>query len=30
VAWLNGKSPEQCLAAGNKVGAASTRQAGGI
>ncbi|HEX4912402.1 MAG TPA: carbohydrate kinase family protein, partial [Vicinamibacterales bacterium] len=30
VAWMNGKSPEQCLRAGNKVGAASTRQAGGI
>jgi sugar/nucleoside kinase (ribokinase family) len=30
VAWLNGKSPEQCLKAGNKVGAASTRQAGGL
>ena len=30
VAWMNGKTPEQCLAAGNKVGAASTRQAGGI
>ncbi len=25
VAWMNGKTPEQCLAAGNKVGAASTR-----
>ena len=30
VAWLRGKSPEQCLTAGNKVGAESTRQAGGI
>lgn len=30
VAWLHGKSPEQCLAAGNKVGAQSTRRAGGI
>jgi sugar/nucleoside kinase (ribokinase family) len=30
VAWLSGKSPEQCLAAGNKAGAASTRKAGGI
>jgi sugar/nucleoside kinase (ribokinase family) len=30
VAWMKGKSPEQCLAAGNKVGAASTRQAGGL
>jgi sugar/nucleoside kinase (ribokinase family) len=30
VAWMNGKTPEQCLAAGNKVGAASTKQAGGL
>jgi sugar/nucleoside kinase (ribokinase family) len=30
VAWMSGKSPEQCLTAGNKVGAESTRQAGGI
>ena len=30
VAWLRGKSPEQCLTAGNKAGAESTRQAGGI
>ena len=30
VAWMNGKKPEQCLAAGNKAGAASTRKAGGI
>ena len=30
VAWMTGKSPEQCLAAGNKIGAASTRTAGGI
>ncbi|MBM3807090.1 MAG: carbohydrate kinase family protein [Acidimicrobiia bacterium] len=30
VAWMKGKSPEQCLAAGNKVGAASTTKAGGI
>jgi sugar/nucleoside kinase (ribokinase family) len=30
VAWMNGKQPEQCLAAGNKIGAASTRTAGGI
>jgi sugar/nucleoside kinase (ribokinase family) len=30
VAWMNGKTPEQCLAAGNKVGAESTRKAGGI
>jgi sugar/nucleoside kinase (ribokinase family) len=30
VAWMHGKSPEQCLKAGNKVGAESTRQAGGM
>jgi ribokinase len=30
VAWMKGASPEQCLKAGNKEGAASTRQAGGI
>lgn len=30
VAWLRGKGPEPCLAAGNKVGAASTRKPGGI
>ncbi len=30
VAWMNGKTPSQCLAAGNKVGAESTRKAGGI
>lgn len=30
VAWMKGRSPEHCLAAGNKVGAASTRKAGGI
>ena len=30
VAWMNGKKPDQCLAAGNKVGAHSTRKAGGI
>ncbi len=30
VAWLHGKPPAQCLADGNKVGAASTRHAGGI
>jgi sugar/nucleoside kinase (ribokinase family) len=30
VAWLNGKSPEQCLKAGNRAGADSTRKAGGI
>ena len=30
VAWMKGKTPEQCLAAGNKSGAASTRTAGGI
>lgn len=30
VAWMRGKSPEQCLRAGNKSGAASTRKAGGV
>jgi sugar/nucleoside kinase (ribokinase family) len=30
VAWMNGKTPAQCLAAGNRVGADSTRQAGGL
>lgn len=30
VAWLRGKTPQQCLAAGNKAGARSTRKAGGI
>ncbi len=30
VAWMHGKSPAQCLADGNKAGAASTRHAGGI
>jgi sugar/nucleoside kinase (ribokinase family) len=30
VAWMNGKTPEQCLARGNQVGAAATRQAGGL
>ena len=30
VAWLNGKNPADCLKAGNKVGADSTRTAGGI
>lgn len=30
VAWLRGQSPAQCLAAGNKTGAASTKTAGGI
>jgi sugar/nucleoside kinase (ribokinase family) len=30
VAWMHGKSPEQCLKAGNRVGAESTRTAGGI
>ncbi len=30
VAWMNGASPAKCLAAGNKVGAASTRRAGGL
>ena len=29
-AWLNGKTPQQCLALGNKVGAASTKRAGGL
>ena len=29
-AWMQGKTPERCLAAGNKVGAESTRRAGGI
>lgn len=30
VAWMKGATPEQCLRAGNKVGAASTRKAGGM
>ena len=30
VAWMNGKSPAECLKAGNRVGAQSTRKAGGI
>ncbi len=30
VAWMRGKSPEQCLKAGNRAGADSTRKAGGI
>jgi sugar/nucleoside kinase (ribokinase family) len=30
VAWMHGKSPEQCLKAGNKAGAESTRKAGGL
>lgn len=30
VAWMHGKTPQQCLIAGNKLGAASTRHAGGI
>lgn len=30
VAWLRGKSPDACLAAGNKAGAASTRHPGGV
>jgi sugar/nucleoside kinase (ribokinase family) len=30
VAWMNGKTPQQCLTEGNKVGAASTRHAGGL
>lgn len=29
-AWMHGKPPAQCLALGNKVGAASTKHAGGI
>jgi ribokinase len=29
-AWMNGRTPAQCLALGNKLGAASTRRAGGI
>jgi sugar/nucleoside kinase (ribokinase family) len=29
-AWLRGTSLERCLAAGNRIGAASTRKAGGI
>ncbi len=30
VAWMKGKSPEECLKAGNRAGADSTRKAGGI
>lgn len=30
VAWLRGHTPARCLAAGNKVGAASTLKAGGL
>jgi sugar/nucleoside kinase (ribokinase family) len=30
VAWMNGRSPDACLEAGNRVGADSTRKAGGI
>ena len=30
VAWMHGKAPDQCLALGNKAGARSTQQAGGI
>ncbi len=30
VAWMRGKAPAQCLAAGNKAGAASTKHAGGL
>jgi sugar/nucleoside kinase (ribokinase family) len=30
VAWMSGKSPEQCLTAGNRVGADSTRKPGGL
>jgi sugar/nucleoside kinase (ribokinase family) len=30
VAWLRGKSPQQCIAAGNAAGAESTRRAGGL
>ncbi|MFA5910356.1 MAG: carbohydrate kinase family protein [Vicinamibacterales bacterium] len=30
VAWMRGQTPAQCLAAGNRVGATSTLQAGGI
>jgi sugar/nucleoside kinase (ribokinase family) len=29
-AWMSGKTPEQCLKAGNKAGAESTRKAGGL
>jgi sugar/nucleoside kinase (ribokinase family) len=30
VAWMHGRTPRQCLALGNKAGARSTQQAGGI
>jgi sugar/nucleoside kinase (ribokinase family) len=30
VAWLKGRRPERCLELGNRSGAESTRQAGGI
>jgi sugar/nucleoside kinase (ribokinase family) len=30
VAWMTGKTPEQCLAAGNRLGSTSTRHAGGV
>jgi sugar/nucleoside kinase (ribokinase family) len=30
VAWMHGRPPEECLKAGNKAGAESTRKAGGI
>jgi sugar/nucleoside kinase (ribokinase family) len=30
VAWMQGKTPTQCLTAGNKLGSASTRTPGGI
>lgn len=30
VAWMNGKTPKQCLTAGNKLGSTSTRKIGGI
>ena len=30
VAWMKGQTPQQCLAAGNKAGADSTRHPGGI
>ena len=30
VAWMRGKSPKQCLALGNRLGAQSTRRPGGI
>jgi sugar/nucleoside kinase (ribokinase family) len=30
VAWMNGKTPAQCLTAGNRLGADSTRKPGGL